>query len=229
MSIGGHFSGRLEFDMTITAQPVLTTVDYFESIYADADGQSSCIPWADGHPASALVNWLNAVAPSLIRCGARVAVVGCGLGDDARELIHRGYDVTAFDCSDTAVHWAQEIDPENANCYVHANLLDHPTNWRHRFDLVVEVNTLQSLAIDSRKKAVEAMADLLSAHGRLLVICRRSDIASESQLEPPWPLTESELLDACEKASLELDSPICAFTDDEIPPVDRMRAVFKRC
>ena len=65
VSIGGHFSGRLEFAMTTTAQPVLTTVDYFESIYAEADGESSRIPWADGQPASALVNWLNAVAPSL--------------------------------------------------------------------------------------------------------------------------------------------------------------------
>ena len=228
MSIGGHFSGRLEFAMTTTAQPVLTTVDYFESIYAEAAGESSCIPWADGHPASALVNWLNAVAPSLIRCGARVAVVGCGLGDDAREIIHRGYDVTAFDCSDTAVHWAQAIDPENADCYVHADLLDLPIKWRHRFDLVVEVNTLQSLAMDIRKEAVAAMADLLAAHGRLLVICRRSEDSCYSQLEPPWPLTESELLNACVQASLELDSPICAFTDDENPPIDRMRAVLKR-
>lgn len=228
MSIDGHFSGRLEFAMTTTVQPVLTTVDYFESIYAEAAGESSCIPWADGHPASALVNWLNAVAPSLIRCGARVAVVGCGLGDDARELIHRGYDVTAFDCSDTAVHWAQQIDPENAGCYVHADLLDLPAKWRHRFDLVVEVNTLQALVMDIRNEAVAAMADLLAAHGRLLVICRRSDVACETQLEPPWPLTESELLDACQQSSLELDSPISAFTDDENPPVDRMRAVFKR-
>ena len=45
----------------------------FEAIYADANGNADLVPWADDHPNPALVTWLNAVAPSVIRCGARVA------------------------------------------------------------------------------------------------------------------------------------------------------------
>ena len=56
----------------------------FEAIYATAGGDASRIPWSDGIPNPALVTWLDTVGPSLVRCGARVAVVGCGLGEDAR-------------------------------------------------------------------------------------------------------------------------------------------------
>ncbi len=214
--------------MPTTTQLPATSVDYFESIYAKADGDSSRIPWEDGHASNALVNWLNAVAPSLVRCGSRVAVMGCGLGDDARALIHRGYEVTAFDCSDTAVHWAQAIDPTNASRYVHADLFDLPARWNHRFDLVVEVNNLQSLTSDLRHEATTALANLLTPHGRLLVICRVADTPVELVDGPPWPLTEAELLDATAMAGLVPDGPVSSFTDDDDPTVQRLRTVFRR-
>ena len=214
--------------MTTTTQPLATSVDYFESIYADAQGDASRIPWEDGHASDALINWLNTVAPSLVRCGARVAVVGCGLGDDARALIHRGYEVTAFDCSDTAVHWAQSLDPTNAGLYVRANLFDLPPRWHHRFDLVVEVNNLQSLTTDLRQEAATALANLLTPHGRLLVICRAAETPAEFVDGPPWPLTESELLDATALAGLVPDSPLSSFCDNDDPAVLQLRAVFRR-
>ena len=59
--------------MTTTTQPLATSTDYFESIYADAEGDASRIPWEDGHASEALIHWLNTVAPSMVRCGSRVA------------------------------------------------------------------------------------------------------------------------------------------------------------
>ena len=214
--------------MTIIAHELVTTIDYFESIYADAHGDPARIPWADGRASPALVSWLNVVAPSMIRCGARVAAPGCGLGGDARELIRRGYDVCAFDCSETAVRWAQSLDDENAHCYAQADLYNPPARWRHRFDLVVEVNNLESLTPDLRERTIAAQANLMSPHGRMLVICRGSDHPVALPEGPPWPMTEAELLAAAAQAGLVPDGEVCSFLDDEEPPVQRIRAVLRR-
>ena len=215
--------------MTTTIQePATTTADYFESIYAGAGGDRARIPWGDGRASKALVNWLNAVAPSLVRCGARVAAAGCGLGDDARELIRRGYDVCAFDYSETAVRWAQSLDAENAYCYVQADLYNAPARWRHRFDLVVDVDNIESLTPDLRGRTVQALADMMTPHGRLLIISHGSETPVGSYEGPPWPLTKGELLEATAEAGLVPDGPVSCFLEDETPPVQRIRAVFQR-
>ena len=212
--------------MATTTEPLASTVDYFESVYADAGGDPTRVPWASRHPSKALVNWLNAVAPSLVRCGARVAIVGCGLGDDAREIIRRGYDVTAFDCSSTAVRWARDLDPVNAEAYVQADMFTPPGRWVHRFDLVVDTNNLHYLSPEQQKDALAALITLMAPHGHLLIVCRGTGEPGETDPEPPWPLTESELIDAAESAGLVSVAPICCFTDDD--DVKRIRAVFRR-
>lgn len=218
--------------MAVSTFPVQTSVEYFESIYHDANGDASHISWADQRPNPALVNWLNAVAPSLIRSGARVVCVGCGLGDDARELMCRGYDVTAFDCSPTAIAWAKKIDSVNGRCYTQADLFQPPPRWKHRFDLVVEINTIHALSPEMHQPALTAIAGLMSPHGYLLVICRCGDepAASTSSAEEagPWPPTQSELLEAASAAGLRPVERVTVFTDDEDPPVQRMRGLFKR-
>ena len=211
-----------------TFAPPQTTVEYFESLYADAHGDASRLSWADGRPNPALVNWLNAVAPSLVRCGSRVAVVGCGLGDDARELMNRGYEVTAFDCSHTAVEWARRNDPINAHCYFQTDLFNPPARWRHRFDLVVEINTIHSLSPDLHARAITSITNLLTPNGHLLVICRGVEEPAGAEDGPPWALTEVELLEAAAVAGLAPSESICAFDDEETPPVRRMRALFHR-
>jgi SAM-dependent methyltransferase len=211
----------------VTTSQAPSAID-FETIYADANRDSTLIPWSDGRPRPALVNWLNAVAPSLVRCGARVAVVGCGLGEDARELIRRGYDVTAFDCSETAITWARELDPANAHCYHVADLFDPPARWRRRFDLVVEINTIQALPPERRDSTVHAISGMLSPRGHLLVICRHSDEGVPIDSGPPWAVTEAELESATTLAGLVVDGSLSVFSDDETPPISRMRAVFRR-
>lgn len=212
--------------MTTTTEPLATTVDYFESVYAEAAGDASRIPWARSHPSPALVNWLNAVAPTLVRCGGRVAIVGCGLGDDAREVIRRGYDVTAFDCSSTAIRWATSLDPDHTASYVQADLFDPPARWVHRFDLVIETNNLQFLVPDQHREAIGKLAALVSPHGHLLVICRGCDQPAGLDGGPPWPLTEQELMAAAREAGIAPCGPVSSFTDDG--GIARIRAVFRR-
>lgn len=213
---------------TSTLPVPATAVESFEAIYAEAHGDASRVPWADQRPHPALVNWLNAVAPSLVRSGSRVCVVGCGLGDDARELIHRGYDVTAFDCSETAINWAKQLDPNNGSRYIVANLFDLPSSLRGRFDLVVEVNTLQSLLPDDRAEAMKAIGSLVSRHGHVLVICRCAQQPASIDDGPPWAIMVDELTETAKLAGLSPTNPVSSFTDDETPPVERIRAVFQR-
>ena len=214
--------------MTASALSIATSPEHFESIYAEAQGDASRIPWGDHRANPALITWLNAAAPSLIRCGSRVCVVGCGLGDDAREIMSRGYDVTAFDCSATAVTWARQLDSANARCYFNADLFNPPAKWKHRFDLVVEINTIQALSPDQHAGAMKAISNLVSPHGHLLVICRGNDEPAALEDGPPWALTEQELLEAAALAGLAPVNGVTSFDDDETPPVRRMRTLFKR-
>jgi 2-polyprenyl-3-methyl-5-hydroxy-6-metoxy-1,4-benzoquinol methylase len=203
-----------------------SSVEYFESQYAEAKGDPSRIRWADQRPNPALVNWLNAVAPSLVRCGARACVVGCGLGDDAQEIAKRGYDITAFDCSPTAVEWARQRDPENARSYVQADLFNLPPKWRHRFDLVVEIYTIQSLPPERHEQAMKSLAEILSPNGHMLLIARAAEEPVHGD-ERPWPLTQEELRRLCSVAGLKIvDDNVSIFEDDEDPPVLRMRAMM---
>lgn len=201
---------------------------YFESRYVEAAGDASRIPWSDGRANPALVNWLNAAAPSLVRCGSRVAVPGCGLGEDARELIKRGYEVTAFDISPTAVEWARRLDPDHAECYHRADLFNLSPRWRRRFDLVAEIYTVQSLPMARRPDVFKALADLLTPHGVLLVIARGSKDPVGEADGPPWALTREELLRATAAAGLSPQGSVDMFLDDETPPQWRLRGVFTR-
>jgi len=214
--------------VTSPVRSVQLTPDWFDQQYRRLAGQGHALPWQVGGANTALVNWLNAIAPSTVRCGARVCVVGCGFGDDARELMRRGYDVTAFDCSETAVQQAREHDPANASSYVHADLFSPPLRWRHRFDLVVDANNLSWWSHDQRLAAMSAIADLLSMHGRLLVISDACDTPVSDDDGPPWPLTVQELNEATGLAGLVADEPACTFTDDEDPTQLRLRATFRR-
>lgn len=201
----------------------------FESIYADAQGDRDHIPWEGNRSDSPLINWLNVVASSIVRCGARVVVVGCGLGEHARILSQRGYEVTAFDCSPTAVDWARRLDPHDGVSYQVADLFDLPQRWHHRFDLVIEINTLQSVAVDLRQEALQSIGQLISPHGHLLVICRGCESEVEITDGPPWPFSEPELLRTTSIAGLMLDGEISNFHDDSSdPPVRRLRGLFRR-
>lgn len=203
---------------------------WHEQVYRDAAGDMSRVRWAGGRPNPMLISWLNAEAPGLIRPGSRVVVVGCGLGDDVAELADRGYDVQGFDIAPTAVNWARERFPGLAKSLVVADLLALPSRLRHRFDLVVEIYTLQSVHPSSRERAGEALASLATPHGVLLTICRGRD---ETELldytqPPPWALTATELTGLMEAAGMRpMKSPDC-FTDDETPPKKRVRAAFSR-
>jgi SAM-dependent methyltransferase len=161
----------------------------FEEMYAAAGDDLAALPWAGLKPFPLLVEWLDGAGAGL---GRAALVVGSGLGDDAEELARRGFAVTAFDLSPTAIERSRERFPQSPVDYRVADLLELPAEWRERFDLVVEIRTLQSLPIGDRATAAAAIAGAVAPGGLLWLFAlgRESHRPGETR---PWRVTSAEL------------------------------------
>jgi len=196
---------------------------WFEELYAKANGDASVIPWADLIPNPNLVTWLD--NHGIKGAGKKALKVGCGLGDDAEELTHRGFDTTAFDISPTAIDWCQRRFPGTPVHYMIADLFKTPQNWRGAFDFVLESYTLQVLPMPLRRKAAAEIASSIRPGGTLLVIARGRE-HTDAEGKMPWPLTSEDLN---EFKSYDLtETAFEDYMDNEEPPVRRFRVVYTR-
>jgi SAM-dependent methyltransferase len=161
----------------------------FEEMYAAAGEDLAALPWASLKPFPLLVEWLDGAGAG---AGGEALVVGTGLGDDAEELARRGFAVTAFDLSPTAIGRARERFPASTVDYRVADLLALPGDWRERFDLVVEIRTLQSLPIGDRAVAAAAIAGTVAPGGLLWLFALGRDTHQRGETRP-WPVTTEEL------------------------------------
>ncbi|MEX2218340.1 MAG: methyltransferase domain-containing protein [Phycisphaerales bacterium] len=209
--------------------------EWFDRLYTEAAGDPARVPWADGAPSPALVAWLNSEAPAMIRPGATAVVVGCGLGDDVRELADRGYDATGFDVSPAAVDWARRQHPDLAERFLVADVTALSANLRRRADLVVEVSTIQAVHPALRQAVTGGIAALARPRGVVLAICRgRDEHEPLDRVEgPPFALTAHELVALFEHEGF---APVGGrqpddFTEDGEPPKGgcrRLRAALRR-
>ncbi len=166
--------------------------DPFEEIYQAVGDDLERVPWASLTPRPELVDWLDDNASATASNPALALVIACGLGDDAEELARRGYSVTAFDFSPTAIELCHRRFPSSPVSYTVANLLDLPASWSGAFDVVVEVNTVQSLPPKEHPAGFAAIADPVADGGTLFLRCtgRRDDEPTDHR---PWPLSRREL------------------------------------
>jgi SAM-dependent methyltransferase len=201
-------------------------VGWFETLYRAAGDNAATIPWADLGVNPSLAEWFERQPASQAnQPGAnRALVVGCGLGDDAEFLAARGFAVTAFDVSATAVQWCRKRFGQSEVSYVAADLLAPPAEWRGGFDFVFEAYTLQVLPPEVRPQAVRSLVEFLAPGGMLLVIARAREPGDEAGTMP-WPLTRDDL--AGFAAGLEVAS-FEDYFDAEDPPVRRFRAEYRR-
>ncbi|MBG1266262.1 class I SAM-dependent methyltransferase [Nostoc sp. WHI] len=163
---------------------------WFEVLYAKAKGDTAQIPWAKLAPHPYLQDWLTNHQP--FASGQKALVIGCGLGDDAQALAHRGSEVTAFDISPTAIAWCQKRFPDSTVNYVVADLLAIPSQWHQAFDFVFECRNIQALPLNVRYSVISSVAYVVAPNGTLLLITRVRDTKAEPN-GPPWPLSSSEL------------------------------------
>lgn len=197
------------------------STDSFEDLYASVGGDLEQVPWARLGPHPMLVEWLDrrAVTP-----GSRALVVACGLGDDAEELRRRGCGVTAFDLAGTAIGWCRRRFPDSSVDYQVADLLKLPKEWAEKYDVVVEVNTIQSLPLHLRDAAVRAIAGTVAPGGALFVRCfGRAD--DEPAASRPWPVSREELAIFEQEGLREVE-----FAEDFPEPTSRrcFRLVYER-
>ncbi|MBS1881771.1 MAG: class I SAM-dependent methyltransferase [Actinobacteria bacterium] len=173
----------------------------FEEMYAAAGDDLTVVPWANLKPFPLLVEWLD--GPGAAVSGAAL-VVGSGYGDDAEELARRGFAVSAFDLAPTAIERTHERFPGSTVEYRVADLFELPAGWRERFDLVVEIRTLQSLPIEERAAAARAIAGTVAPGGRLWLFALGRDAHARGETRP-WPVTPAEL-EVLETAGLAWES-----------------------
>lgn len=204
----------------------------FEAVYAESKGEHERVPWAHPRASPTLVRWLDREARNHVRCGGRAVVVGCGLGDDAAELCRRGFDVTAFDASRSAIEQASRryAGEHPEICWRVADLCALPSDLIGRFDLAVEVHTVQSLPPRYRGELACGVAQLLHRHGVVAAVARGRDesIPLDEVVGPPFPLTVAELDAAFAEAGLAPVVPTTPTLDANEPPVPRLLGVYQR-
>ena len=196
---------------------------WFEELYQSAGGDSSIIPWADQKPNPYLIEWLD--ENKINGEGKTALVIGCGLGDDAEELQHRGYNVTAFDISQTAIEWAKKRFSNSGVEYHVADLFDLPKEWLSSFDFIFECYTIQALPRSVRTEVISKVASLAAPEGLLLIFCRgwRDDQTDDTL---PWALKKEELYQFNELGLSEISFE--EFWDTYDANRYRFRALYKK-
>ena len=197
---------------------------WFETLYAEAQGNLDAIPWADRSVNPWLLDWTKRSQLSLQ--DLRVLVVGCGLGDDAEYLAGLGAKVTAFDLSPTAIDWCRQRFPESQVNYQVVDLFAAPAEWVHGFDLAIEIYTIQALPPNIRPTAIDCIGSFVAANGKLLVVCRGRE-PEEVCESLPFPLTQEELTRFTDSGLTQ--GSFEDFIDGlESKPARRFRIVYER-
>ena len=99
-------------------------LSWFEDLYKQSDEQRNLIPWDWREPHPYLVEWVKST-----NYRGKALVVGCGLGEDAAFLSKMGWEVTAFDISNSAIDWAKNLHTGVPVEWLVEDLLKLPSSW----------------------------------------------------------------------------------------------------
>ncbi len=161
--------------------------NWFEPLYSSSNKNGDGVPWANMKTHPSFTNWLS--RNPLDGTGMSALVVGCGMGDDAVELEALGFQVTAFDISETAIKYCKERFPQSTVEFQKADLLEGQNQWRYKFDFVLEIFTIQALPPKYEKQLIQNISDFAGPGGQLLVIAEVSTEQRTFDNGPPWLLT----------------------------------------
>ena len=194
-------------------------LSWFEELYFSSRRDRRLIPWDWMEPHPFLVEWIEENQHT-----GRALVVGSGLGEDAAFLYEKGWKVTAFDVSESAVEWASQLHKGKEIDWLVGDLVQPEQRWKEAFDLVLEVHILQAIPIEIRNRAYRNLSPLLDRKGLLMCIGRLANGLEEQNDAPPWPLSRDFIHQIGEGLS-EVEFHTAVVPDKE---EIRYRAVWKR-
>jgi len=163
-------------------------VDWFESLYSGTSESGEGVPWANMAPHPIFKKWIETPHNG---SGKTALVVGCGLGDDAIELESKGYQVTAFDISQSAIELCKRRFPDSQVKFVQADLLKGISEWYRKFDFVLEIFTIQALPPKYESVLIENIANFVAQDGKLVMITEIKEEKRSFENGPPWLLNSS--------------------------------------
>ena len=161
--------------------------EWFEPLYRDTDTDGSGVPWANMETHPHFSAWLE--RSPIQGKGLSALVVGCGMGDDAVELASRGFAVTAFDVSSSAIDHCRRRFVDSGVDWGVADLLNPPLEWYQHFNFVLEIYTIQALPPAYEAETIARIADFVAEGGLLLAIAIVGDTPRSFEAGPPWILT----------------------------------------
>ena len=194
-------------------------LSWFEELYCSSQRDRRMIPWDWMEPHPFLVEWIEENKHT-----GHALVVGSGLGEDAAFLYEKGWKVTAFDVSESAVEWASQLHKGKEIDWLVGDLVQPEERWKEAFDLVLEVHILQAIPEETRNIAYRNLSPLLDRHGLLMCIGRLANGLEEENDAPPWPLSRDFIHQIGE------DLSVVEFHTAVVPDKEeiRYRAVWKR-
>lgn len=181
-----HEADRLAHESIRRGDPT----GWFEELYARGASGEATMAWDRTGPHPLLADWSR--ERTMRGEQRRAIVVGCGLGSDAEHIASLGFATTAFDLSPTAIRIARERRPDSPVDYRVADLFELPEEWAGRFDLVVDVFTVQALPPQAREKTIASIARLVSPGGVLVTVQAVLE-PGDDLTGPPWPLTRDDI------------------------------------
>ena len=194
-------------------------LSWFEELYCSSRRDRRLIPWDWMEPHPFLVEWIEENQHT-----GRAPVVGSGLGEDAAFLYEKGWKVTAFDVSESAVEWASQLHKGKEIDWLVGDLAQPEQSWKEAFDLVLEVHILQAIPEEIRNSAYRNLSPLLNRNDLLMCIGRLANGLEEQNDAPPWPLSRDFIHQIGEGLS-EVEFHTAVVPDKE---EIRYRAVWKR-
>ncbi|MCE7995219.1 MAG: class I SAM-dependent methyltransferase [Roseivirga sp.] len=162
--------------------------DWFETLYSESNDSGNGVPWANMAPHPIFKEWIDQSSP--LENEKTALVVGCGLGDDAIELEAKGFNVTAFDVSESAIALCKKRFPTSKVEFITADLIEGISDWCQKFDLVLEIFTIQALPPKYEQVLIKNIADFVSDNGQLILITEVQSEKRTYENGPPWLLNE---------------------------------------
>lgn len=178
--------------------------DWFEVLYAGSDDSGEGVPWANMAPHAMFEAWLDDRSAPATN-DKKALVVGCGMGDDAIALEAKGYEVTAFDVSESAIALCQKRFGKSNVTFVTADLIKGIPEWYKTFDFVLEIFTIQALPPKYESTLIKNIADMVADSGQLVMIAEVQANKRAYENGPPWPLND-DYIRSFESCGLTLSS-----------------------